>query len=68
MKKKILFHLLNSGTLIIEDFVKRGSLTAQEMNDLEVMVACPYVPSQEEYIVHLTNAGFSNIQAIDLRY
>lgn len=58
----------SSGTLFIEDFVKRRPFTIQELNDLEVVIACPYVPSEEEYVISLKSAGFMNIQTVDLRY
>lgn len=34
------------GTFIIEDFVKLAPFTEQEKIDLEVAVACPYVPGE----------------------
>lgn len=40
--------IVSSSTFIIEDFVKLKPFTAQEISDLEIVVACPYVPSREE--------------------
>jgi sulfonate transport system substrate-binding protein len=59
-------HLKQGATFVIEDFVKLKPFTAQEISDLEIVVACPYVPSREEYVQHLTESGFSDIQVHDL--
>ncbi|KAK3259795.1 hypothetical protein CYMTET_31213 [Cymbomonas tetramitiformis] len=52
-----------SATIFIEDFFKRNEFSDSELQDLATTVACPGpLPSKEQYIQELTEAGFCDIQ------
>ena len=65
------FHFLKpGGTLYIEDFYDNSSpgshLTAQEVEDLQTVMACPYLPSRSKYIADVQSAGFERVEFEDV--
>jgi hypothetical protein len=52
--------------MYIEDFFKRGKLTAEERRDLRDVVSCPYLPTKARYLADLQEAGFGDIQFDDV--
>ncbi|MEN9206771.1 MAG: methyltransferase domain-containing protein [Gloeomargarita sp. GMQP_bins_120] len=49
------------GRFYIEDYVQLQPLTPAERETLVQMVACPNLPTLEQYQAHLTQAGLGNI-------
>ena len=73
--RSALFHqaalfLKPGGTLYIEDFYNNscpGShLTVQEVEKLETVMACPYLPSRSKYIADVQSAGFDRVEFEDV--
>lgn len=65
------FHFLKpGGTLYIEDFYDNSSsgsdLTAQEVENLHTVMACPYLPSRSKYIADVQSAGFDHVEFEDV--
>jgi cyclopropane fatty-acyl-phospholipid synthase-like methyltransferase len=51
--------LKSGGTLYIEDYGRRRNATPREAEDLARKVQCPYLPTTDEYHLHLKGAGFA---------
>lgn len=60
--------LQSGGSFFFEDFVQLHPFTEQEKIDLEITVACPYVPTFSEYKQQLLDAGFVDIVYEDISY
>jgi cyclopropane fatty-acyl-phospholipid synthase-like methyltransferase len=54
------------GRFYIEDYYLRRQPTETERHALAATVACPYLPSREEYESHLESAGFSALEFVDV--
>ena len=58
------------GTLYIEDFYDNSGpgshLTAQEVENLQTVMACPYLPSASKYITDVQSAGFEQVEFEDV--
>ncbi len=54
------------GRLFIEDICERRPFTESEKQDLAVKVYCPYLPSAGDYAGHLKEAGFMDVEVIDM--
>ena len=54
------------GSGYIEDFFVRHPLTADQKKQLAETLACPYLPTREEYLAELAAAGFINLQFEDV--
>ena len=50
------------GTIYVEDYFAAKPLTDQDKAQLAGPVACPYLPSQEEYMATLAGAGFVDVE------
>lgn len=50
------------GTIYVEDYFAAKPLTEQDKAQLAGPVACPYLPSQREYVETLTGAGFVDVE------
>ena len=76
--RSALFHqaalfLKPGGTLYIEDFYDNSFqggtesyLTAQEVENLQTVMACPYLPSSSKWIADVQSAGFDNVEFEDV--
>ena len=68
------FHFLRpGGTLYIEDFYDNSfqggtesHLTAQEVENLQTVMACPYLPSSSKWISDVKSAGFERVEFEDV--
>lgn len=61
------FQALKPGAAIyVEDFFEKRTLTADEKLALEREVYCSYVPTMEDYASCLEEAGFINLELIDV--
>lgn len=56
------------GRFYIEDYFQRRPLSQAEINTLEQVVACPYLPSRDRYIADLEAAGFIDIEFEDVTH
>jgi len=56
------------GKFYIEDYYAAKELTPSEQNALGEIIACPYLPSREQYIKDLEQAGFTDIEFIDVSH
>jgi cyclopropane fatty-acyl-phospholipid synthase-like methyltransferase len=56
------------GKFYIEDYYAAKVLTPSEQNALAEIIACPYLPSREQYIQDLEQAGFTSIEFIDVSH
>ncbi|KAL7938274.1 S-adenosyl-L-methionine-dependent methyltransferase [Trichoderma chlorosporum] len=54
--------LKSGGKIYIEDFFARTTLSQDASDQLRDIVSCPYLPTREQYIRDLTNAGFRDVQ------
>lgn len=54
------------GKFYIEDYYAAQNLTSAESGALAEIVACPYLPSRQQYIQDLETAGFTNIEFTDV--
>ncbi|OAQ59130.2 methyl transferase-like protein [Pochonia chlamydosporia 170] len=54
------------GKVYIEDFFARTILSQDTRSKLHNVVCCPYLPSRDQYINDLANAGFHSIQFEDV--
>jgi len=52
------------GKFYIEDYFQQKPLTSAERIALAEHIACPYLPTQAEYVEQLESAGFTNIQFV----
>ncbi len=52
------------GKFYIEDYYQEKPLTPAEQKALAEHIACPYLPTQEEYVAQLEAAGFGNIHFV----
>jgi cyclopropane fatty-acyl-phospholipid synthase-like methyltransferase len=50
------------GRFYIEDYFQQNPLTAVEAQVLREEIACPHLPTQDQYIEQLQQAGFRDIQ------
>ena len=50
------------GKFYIEDYFARHSLSKNDLNILNNVVACPYLPSRGRYLTDLTAAGFVDLE------
>jgi len=50
------------GKVYIEDYFARMTLTKDTSDQLREIVCCPYLPTRDQYICDLTNAGFRDIR------
>lgn len=70
-KKEAFRHLAgllkHNGKIYLEDFYQKSPLTAKEQDDLLRIVACPSLLTQDRYIDELQQAGFGNIEFIDMK-
>lgn len=57
-----------NGRFYIEDYYAAQDLTPIENAALAEIIACPYLPSREQYIQDLENAGFTEIEFIDVSH
>jgi sarcosine/dimethylglycine N-methyltransferase len=57
-----------NGRFYIEDYYAAKSLTTLEYSALAEVIACPYLPSREQYIQDLENSGFTEIEFIDVSH
>jgi cyclopropane fatty-acyl-phospholipid synthase-like methyltransferase len=55
-----------SGRIYIEDFFRRGPLTAAETESLDRDVYCNELPTADEYREVLDGAGFQDIELLDM--
>ena len=53
------------GRIFIDDYYQRGALTPEEREDLATQVACPYLPTLDEYGAQIRRAGFTAIGIVD---
>jgi sarcosine/dimethylglycine N-methyltransferase len=58
--------LKENGRIYIEDFYEKNPLTAKEQDDLMRIVSCPSLLTKDEYIDELQQAGFRNIEFLDM--
>ena len=58
--------LKDEGLFYIEDFYEKQAFSIQEKGKLEQVMACPYLPTQEQYIDDLEKADFTEIQFEDV--
>jgi len=58
--------LQRGGKFYIEDYYQEKPLTPEEQTTLAEQVACPYLPSQQEYVAQLEAAGFRNIHFVNV--
>lgn len=58
--------LKTHGRVLIEDFYAPAPLNAQTQQILKKEVACPYLPSREDYICQLEQAGFGAVELQDM--
>jgi len=56
------------GKFYIEDYYAAKELTLSEQNALTEIIACPYLPSREQYIQDLEQAGFTDIEFVDVSH
>lgn len=54
------------GKFYIEDYFQRQTLSQLEAQTLAEEIACPYLPTKEEYMAQLAEAGFRDIQFEDV--
>jgi cyclopropane fatty-acyl-phospholipid synthase-like methyltransferase len=54
------------GRIFIEDFTKLTEPSAAQWADLETKILCSYIPTLDEYVAHLEQAGFVDIDAHDM--
>jgi len=59
-------YLKPGASFFIEDFVQVAPFTEQERSDLEIVIACPFVPTFKEYVSHLEACGFEEIKYTDI--
>ncbi|KAL7950061.1 SAM-dependent methyltransferase [Trichoderma barbatum] len=50
------------GKIYIEDYFARTTLSKDAGDKLRDILSCPYLPTREQYICDLTNAGFHDIE------
>ncbi|KAG8408278.1 hypothetical protein J3459_017879 [Metarhizium acridum] len=60
--QKVASSLKPGGKVYIEDFFARTTLSQNASDQLRDIVSCSYLPSREQYISHLTNAGFHGVR------
>lgn len=58
--------LQDGGTIYIEDFFARETLTQMSACQLRDIVSCPYLPSRGQYVADLEAAGFTDIQFTEM--
>ncbi|KAL6852147.1 S-adenosyl-L-methionine-dependent methyltransferase [Trichoderma novae-zelandiae] len=54
------------GKTYIEDYFARTTLSKDVGDQLRDIASCPYLPSRDQYIADLTNAGFKDVQFEDV--
>ena len=64
--QKIAGLLKENGRIYIEDFYVKSPLTAKGQDDLIRIVSCPSLLTKDEYIDELQQAGFRNIEFLDM--
>ena len=64
--KGIRSNLKLGATLYIEDYFVNGTMSDEDTERLRDTVACPYLPTQEEYTSHLARSGFGSIAFEDV--
>jgi sarcosine/dimethylglycine N-methyltransferase len=55
-------NLKPGGTVYVEDYFARRPLTDQDKAQLAGPVACPYLPSEDEYLATLASRGFVDVR------
>jgi sarcosine/dimethylglycine N-methyltransferase len=55
-----------NGKFYVEDFALRRKATPEEADALAIKVQCHYLPTAEEYRLHLLDAGFRHIEITDV--
>lgn len=58
--------LKDNGKIYFEDFFQRGPLTDAELENLEKDVYCKALPTADEYRQELENAGFRDIELVEM--
>ncbi|KAJ2979967.1 hypothetical protein NQ176_g2931 [Zarea fungicola] len=58
--------LQDGGTIYIEDFFARETLSETTARQLRDIVSCPYLPSREQYVADLEAAGFTDVQFTEM--
>ncbi|KAL7916225.1 S-adenosyl-L-methionine-dependent methyltransferase [Trichoderma velutinum] len=64
--QKAVSTLKPGGKIYIEDFFARTTFSQDAEDKLRDLLFCPYLPSQDQYIRDLTNAGFRDVQFEDM--
>lgn len=64
--RSLAHNMHSNGTIFIEDYFARKSLTEEDKAQLAGPVACPYLPTKGEYIAALEAAGFVDIEWEDM--
>ncbi|PZU92468.1 MAG: hypothetical protein DCE90_18265 [Pseudanabaena sp.] len=54
------------GRFYIEDYYAAQDLPESDRQALAEIIACPYLPSREQYLEDLEKAGFQNIEFVDM--
>ncbi len=54
------------GRIYIEDLTRNAEPSEAEWEDLRGKIMCPYLPTHEDYVSQLREAGFENIHAQDM--
>ncbi|UKZ74111.1 hypothetical protein TrVFT333_001769 [Trichoderma virens FT-333] len=54
------------GKIYIEDYFARTTLSEDAADQLRNILSCPHLPSRDQYIRDLTNAGFRDVQFEDM--
>ena len=60
--KNLAAALKTGATIYVEDYFAAKPLSEKDKSQLAAHVACPYLPSKEEYLNTLKNAGFGEIE------
>ena len=60
--------LKSGGTFLIEDYAKRSQkeFPLSVLSDLKITIACPFLPSIDQYKSVLENAGFVDVKIEDI--
>lgn len=54
------------GRIFIEDFTKLAEPSREQWNTLRDKIQCSYLPRLDDYVAHLEQAGFTDIEARDM--
>ena len=60
--KSVHDHLVKGAPIYVEDFYLRQPLSDQHKAALKTIVACPYLPSKDEYKKQLEDASFEDVK------